>query len=80
MLYKCVEYVEIHANEPEEKKKKVVLVEESSDNEVWDCDTIVSTYSNLDNHPTKIGTPQNPDRKDHSKISQITKNLNVMTS
>ncbi|CAI9771300.1 unnamed protein product [Fraxinus pennsylvanica] len=25
--------------------------------EIWDCETIVSTYSNLDNHPAKIVAP-----------------------
>ncbi|KAL3612979.1 hypothetical protein CASFOL_043175 [Castilleja foliolosa] len=35
-----------------------VLVEDSSDeSEGWDCETIVTTYSTLDNHPGKIGAP-----------------------
>lgn len=75
VIRKCAEYAEMYANEPEEEKE-VVLVEESSDSEVWDCETIVSTYSNLDNHPAKIGAPRKPDRKDLSKISHITTNLN----
>ncbi|XP_057437090.1 uncharacterized protein LOC130729372 isoform X2 [Lotus japonicus] len=42
----------------EDEDKDVILVEESSDeSEVWDCETIVSTYSNLDNHPGKIEAP-----------------------
>lgn len=42
----------------------MVIVEESSDeSEVWDCETIVSTYSNLDNHPGKIGAPEGRRKK-----------------
>ena len=26
----------------------------------WDCETIVSTYSNLDNHPSVLGTGRKP--------------------
>lgn len=44
--------------EVEDEDKDVILVQESSDeSEVWDCETIVSTYSNLDNHPGKIEAP-----------------------
>ncbi|GLJ18446.1 hypothetical protein SUGI_0327200 [Cryptomeria japonica] len=75
VIRKCAEYAEMYANEPEEEKE-IVLVEESSDSEVWDCETIVSTYSNLDNHPAKISAPQKPGRKDLSEISQTTTNLN----
>ncbi|XP_027329357.1 protein LTV1 homolog [Abrus precatorius] len=54
VIRRCKEYAEGY----EDEDKDVVLVEESSDDsEVWDCETIVSTYSNLDNHPGKIETP-----------------------
>lgn len=44
--------------EVEDDGKDAVILEESSDeSEVWDCETIVSTYTNLDNHPGKIETP-----------------------
>ncbi|XP_058728766.1 uncharacterized protein LOC131601062 [Vicia villosa] len=44
--------------EVEDDGKDAVIFEESSDeSEVWDCETIVSTYTNLDNHPGKIETP-----------------------
>ncbi|BBN20026.1 protein LTV1 [Marchantia polymorpha subsp. ruderalis] len=38
---------------------KEVVTEEASDEEKehWDCETIVSTLSNLDNHPGKISAP-----------------------
>ncbi|KAH9331498.1 hypothetical protein KI387_003606, partial [Taxus chinensis] len=75
VIRKCAEYAEMYANEPEEEKE-MVLVEESSESEVWDCETIVSTYSNLDNHPAKIGALQKPGRKDLAEISQRTKDLN----
>lgn len=56
LIRRCKEYAEGY--EVEDENKDVVLVEESSDeSEVWDCETIVSTYSNLDNHPGKIEAP-----------------------
>ena len=59
VIQKCVQYAEKYCNESEDDKE-VVLIEESSDeSEGWDCETIVSTYSNLDNHPGKIQAPEN---------------------
>lgn len=56
VISRCKEYAEKYENEgPEEEA--AVLDESSSDSEVWDCETIVSTYSNLDNHPGKIVAP-----------------------
>lgn len=56
VIRRCKEYAEGY--EVEDDNKDVVLVEESSDeSEVWDCETIVSMYSNLDNHPGKIEAP-----------------------
>ncbi|KAL2610403.1 hypothetical protein R1flu_028976 [Riccia fluitans] len=39
--------------------EKEVVLEDASDEEKdhWDCETIVSTLSNLDNHPGKISVP-----------------------
>lgn len=57
VIRRCMEYAEKYENE--DQREDVVVEEESSDeSEVWDCETIVSTYSNLDNHPGKIGAPQ----------------------
>ncbi|KAK7283833.1 hypothetical protein RIF29_13580 [Crotalaria pallida] len=57
VILRCKEYADGYEDEDEDKD--VVLVQESSDeSEVWDCETIVSTYSNLDNHPGKIGAPR----------------------
>ncbi|XP_021754951.1 protein LTV1 homolog [Chenopodium quinoa] len=57
ILRRCAEYAEKYENE-DGNDKEVVIVEESSDeSEIWDCETIVSTYSNLDNHPGRIGVP-----------------------
>ncbi|KAK3231736.1 hypothetical protein Dsin_003617 [Dipteronia sinensis] len=57
VIRRCVEYGERYENENEDEE--VVIVQESSDEaEGWDCETIVSTYSNLDNHPGKIGAPE----------------------
>lgn len=33
------------------------MQESSDESEKWDCQTIVSTYSNFDNHPAKIVAP-----------------------
>ncbi|KAL3372192.1 hypothetical protein AABB24_008638 [Solanum stoloniferum] len=57
VINRCREYAEKYENEgPEEEA--AIFDESSSDSEVWDCETIVSTYSNLDNHPGKIVAPE----------------------
>ncbi|KAL5780608.1 hypothetical protein ACOSQ2_011345 [Xanthoceras sorbifolium] len=56
VIRRCVEYAEKYENENEEE---VIVVQESSDESgEWDCETIITTYSNLDNHPGKIGAPE----------------------
>ncbi|KAJ8512187.1 hypothetical protein OPV22_002621 [Ensete ventricosum] len=58
VIRKCAEYAERYLNES--VYDEMVFVEESSDeSEAWDCETIVSTYSNLDNHPGRIQAPEN---------------------
>lgn len=58
VIHRIVEYAEKYENENENEDKDLVVVQESSDeSEIWDCETIVSTYSNLDNHPGKIDAP-----------------------
>ncbi|XP_050367086.1 uncharacterized protein LOC126785436 [Argentina anserina] len=45
--------------ENEDQEDEVVFVEESSDeSEKWDCETVITTYSTLENHPAKIGAPE----------------------
>ncbi|KAG8063243.1 hypothetical protein GUJ93_ZPchr0003g16492 [Zizania palustris] len=67
VIQKCAEYAERYLNETAEEE--VVPVSESSDeSEMWDCETIVSTYSNLDNHPGKIQTPGNPKKRRLPKV------------
>ncbi|KAI4323832.1 hypothetical protein L6164_023408 [Bauhinia variegata] len=57
VIRRCKEYAERY--EIEDEDKEVVVVQESSDeSEAWDCETIVSTYSNLDNHPGLIEAPE----------------------
>ncbi|KAL6650019.1 hypothetical protein ACP70R_014243 [Stipagrostis hirtigluma subsp. patula] len=63
VLKKCAEYAEKYLNETAEEQEVVLVSESSDESEVWDCETIVSTYSNLDNHPGKIETPGNPKRR-----------------
>ena len=53
VIRRCVEYAEKYENE--DPNEDVVVLEESSDeSQGWDCETILSTYSNLDNHPGRI--------------------------
>lgn len=62
VIHRCMEYAERYENENEDED--VVILQESSDeSEIWDCETIVSTYSNLDNHPGKIGAPESRRKK-----------------
>lgn len=57
VIRRCREYAEKYENETEDEK--MLVFEESSDeSEIWDCETIISTFSNLDNHPGKIGAPE----------------------
>ncbi|GBG61856.1 hypothetical protein CBR_g23809 [Chara braunii] len=39
------------------------VYEEEDEREKWDCETIVSTYSNLDNHPARIGAGNGTKKK-----------------
>ncbi|KAL5546051.1 hypothetical protein UlMin_005738 [Ulmus minor] len=62
IIHRCIDYAEKY--EKDDQHEDVVIVQESSDeSEVWDCETIVTTYSNLDNHPGKIGAPEVTRRK-----------------
>lgn len=57
VIRRCREYAEKYENETEDEKE-VVFEESSDESEIWDCETIISTLSNLDNHPGKIGAPE----------------------
>ncbi|KAJ4867927.1 Uncharacterized protein Rs2_50526 [Raphanus sativus] len=62
IIRRSVQYGEdlVNGNEDE----FVEVVEESSDeSEKWDCETIVTTYSNLDNHPGRICDPERARKK-----------------
>nr|XP_043617750.1 protein LTV1 homolog [Erigeron canadensis] len=54
---RCIQYAEQYENEDENDKEDVFLEESSDESEKWDCETIITTYSNLDNHPAKISAP-----------------------
>ncbi|XP_062081791.1 uncharacterized protein LOC133788350 [Humulus lupulus] len=56
VIRRCVEYGEKYEND-DQPDDAIILEESSDESEVWDCETIVSTYSNLDNHPGKIEAP-----------------------
>ncbi|CAI5462258.1 unnamed protein product [Closterium sp. Yama58-4] len=47
----------------EEEVEYVSEEEEERERGKWDCESIVSTYSNLDNHPARISAPSNSRRK-----------------
>lgn len=56
VIRRCKEYGEKYENENPDQE--AALVEGSSgESEKWDCETIVSTHSNLHNHPAKIEAP-----------------------
>ncbi|NXJ67128.1 LTV1 protein, partial [Rostratula benghalensis] len=55
--------------ESEEEKEEIVAVVVEESKEKWDCESILSTYSNLYNHPTLIKEPSKPKP---IKISQKT--------
>lgn len=62
VIQKCKEYAEKYDNESDNVEGE--LFEESSDeSEGLDCETIVSTYSTLDNHPGKIEAPESRRKK-----------------
>ncbi|XP_066349456.1 uncharacterized protein [Miscanthus floridulus] len=63
VIKKCAEYAERYLNESAEEEVAVLVSESSEESEIWDCETIVSTFSNLDNHPGKIETPGIPRKR-----------------
>lgn len=78
IIRRSVQYGEdlVNGNEDE----FVEVVEESSDeSEKWDCETIVTTYSNLDNHPGRICDPERA-RKKLSEALAKAKSLNGSSS
>ena len=63
LLLKCAEYARMYSQEDPNKEEVVEFEESSEESDHWDCETIVSTYSNLDNHPGRIGAPGKPYKK-----------------
>uniref|UniRef100_A0A2P2KAF2 Protein LTV1 homolog n=2 Tax=Rhizophora mucronata TaxID=61149 RepID=A0A2P2KAF2_RHIMU len=61
VLRRCAEYADKYENGDE--VEDVVVQESSDESQEWDCDTIISTYSNLDNHPAKIESPDTARKK-----------------
>ncbi|XP_052201589.1 uncharacterized protein LOC127807623 [Diospyros lotus] len=62
VIHRCREYAEKYEN-GEENEEMAVILESSDESEGWDCETIISTYSNLDNHYGKIEAPELRRRK-----------------
>ncbi|KAK4744772.1 hypothetical protein SAY87_011084 [Trapa incisa] len=63
LIHRCREYAEKYENEDGDSLGIMIVEESSDESEMWDCETIVSTYSNLDNHPQKIGAPEGGRRR-----------------
>ncbi|XP_039004015.1 protein LTV1 homolog [Hibiscus syriacus] len=62
IMRRCAEYAKKYENESEDEKE--IVVEESSDeSDHFDCESIISTYSTLDNHPGKIEAPAGARKK-----------------
>ncbi|NXV78370.1 LTV1 protein, partial [Atlantisia rogersi] len=59
----------VNEDSEEEEKEETVAVVIEEPKEKWDCESILSTYSNLYNHPTLIKEPSKPKP---IKISQKT--------
>lgn len=62
VIQRCKEYAEKYENE-DDKVDEFLLEESSDESEEWDCETVISTYSTLDNHPGKIGVPERRSKK-----------------
>lgn len=63
VIHRCMEYAEKYQNEDDDIEDEYIFEESSDESEVWDCETIVSTCSNLNNHPGKIVAPEITRRK-----------------
>ncbi|KAM6324128.1 protein LTV1 homolog [Aegotheles albertisi] len=59
-LEPCEELDSAVNEESEEEKEEIVAVVIEEPKEKWDCESILSTYSNLYNHPTLIKEPSKP--------------------
>lgn len=72
IINRCREYAEKYENESQDEEADL-FEESSSESEIWDCETIVSTYSNLDNHPGKI---EDPGARRKKKLATIPESSN----
>lgn len=67
---------EVHEADPQVERDLQAMFERNAylvprEQERWDCETIVSTYSTLDNHPTVLREePRKPRRKSRAAMSQ----------
>ncbi|XP_077231474.1 low temperature viability protein [Tasmannia lanceolata] len=80
IIRKCAEYAEMYSRENKENEELVVVEESSDESEGWDCETIVSTYSNLDNHPGKILAPEKRGKKLTTTVSGALSNSSHVIS
>ncbi|KAI7743670.1 hypothetical protein M8C21_004118 [Ambrosia artemisiifolia] len=74
---RCMQYAEQYENENDNDKEDVFVEESSDESEGWDCETIITTYSNLDNHPGKIEAPGG--RKKKKLTETVNKAFNTPT-
>ena len=58
--------------EDEDSEKEMIEVFDSDDErEKWDCETIVSTYSNMENHPALIREEIEPRRRKATQLNGV---------
>ncbi|OVA20409.1 hypothetical protein BVC80_1195g53 [Macleaya cordata] len=81
LIRRCVEYGEKYNDESQDKEELVIWEESSDESEEFDCETVVSTYSNLDNHPGKIEAPVSTRKKKPSQtVPAVSSNSGHMIS
>ncbi|XP_061480021.1 protein LTV1 homolog [Rhineura floridana] len=51
---------ELHLKEEEDERDEIVTLVIEEPKEKWDCESVLSTYSNLYNHPKLIEVPRKP--------------------
>ncbi|RZC44742.1 hypothetical protein C5167_037690 [Papaver somniferum] len=63
LIRRCAEYGQKFDDESHDKEDVVIWEESSEESEEFDCESVISTYTNLENHPGKIEAPVSTRRK-----------------
>jgi protein LTV1 len=77
-MYVCTKTLipQVYDDEEDGEAREVIALEETSKEDKWDCESIISTYSNLYNHPKMISEPRriqvrNVSTRHRSKLSKF---------